>query len=310
MDDIDRIRAFNRFYTRRLGLLGRSYLDSGLGVTEARLLYDLDIPDGAHDPIHSIRARDLARSLGLDEAYVSRRLKTFEARGLIRRPASAGDGRQRDLSLTPQGQALVARLKAQSRAAIRALLEPLPPEARRDLAQSLDRAQRLLETDPGPVDLRALAPGDGGWIVGRHGALYAADEGFDASFEALVAEIVAGFLRHNDPARERGWIAWRDGVRLGSIFCVAEGPAEPETARLRLFLLEPGARGSGLAQRMLDTCLDFARGAGYRRMRLWTHESHRAAGRLYARNGFALCDRHPAHSFGVDVVEQSWERAL
>lgn len=303
MDAIDRIRAFSRFYTGRLGLLGRSYLDSGLGVTEVRLLYELDAPQPQ-------RARDLARALGLDEAYVSRRLKAFEAQGLVRRPASARDGRQRDLALTPPGRALVARLKAQSRAAVEALIAPLPPAAQEELAASLARAQQLLETGPGAIELRDLAPGDGGWIVSRHAALYAADEGFDASFEALVAGIVADFLRQNDPARERGWIAWRDGMRLGSIFCMAEGAAEPGTARLRLFLLEPGARGTGLAQRMIETCLDFARGAGYRRIRLWTHESHRAAGRVYARNGFALTGQHPEQSFGVAVVAQTWERAL
>ncbi|MCF1708378.1 GNAT family N-acetyltransferase [Tabrizicola sp. J26] len=159
--------------------------------------------------------------------------------------------------------------------------------------------------------MRDLQPGDAGWIISRHGALYARDEGFDSSFEALVAEIVAGFLRRHDPARERGWIAeGQEGERLGSIFCVGEDPARPEVAKLRLFLVEPEARGTGLATTMLQACLAFARAAGYRHMRLWTHESHRAAGRLYARNGFRLSDSRPARSFGQDVVEQTWERPL
>ncbi|HSF65264.1 MAG TPA: GNAT family N-acetyltransferase [Paracoccaceae bacterium] len=158
-----------------------------------------------------------------------------------------------------------------------------------------------------PVVLRALGPGDGDWVIDRHAALYAAEEGYAPSFGDLVAGIVSGFLQDHDPARERGWIAWQDGRRLGSIFCRADGP---RTARLRLFLLEPAARGTGLAQRMLDECLTFARAAGYQDMRLWTHESHRAACRLYARNGFAMVESTPARAFGQDVVDQIWHRML
>lgn len=158
------------------------------------------------------------------------------------------------------------------------------------------------------ITLTPFTAADADWLVARHGALYAQDEGFDETFPALVARIVAGFLADHDPVREAGWIA-RDGAgqRLGSIFVVAE---DAGTARLRLVLLEPGARGTGLAQRMLDHAMTFARRAGYVRMCLWTHESHRAAGRLYARNGFALTASEACHSFGRDVVEQSWERAL
>lgn len=158
-----------------------------------------------------------------------------------------------------------------------------------------------------PHDLRPLAFEDADWLVERHAALYARDEGFDSSFGRLVAQIVADFLRGHDPACERGWIAWQEGRRMGSILCVRDGPG---IARLRLFLVEPDARGTGLAQQMLDTCLGFARAAGFRRIRLWTHESHRAAGRLYARNGFVLTASTPAHSFGQDVVEQDWARDL
>ena len=167
---------------------------------------------------------------------------------------------------------------------------------------------------PGPAAepvLRGLQPGDAGWVLERHGALYARDDGFGTDFEALVAEILAAFLRRADAVRERGWIAeGPGGQRLGCIFCMAEGPAEPGVARLRLFLIEPGARGTGLAQRLLDACLGFARSAGYTTLRLWTHESHRAAGRVYARNGFRLMATAPARSFGQDLVEQQWERAL
>jgi GNAT superfamily N-acetyltransferase len=157
------------------------------------------------------------------------------------------------------------------------------------------------------MNLRDLEPGDAGWVISRHGALYAAEEGYDHTFEALVAEIMAEFLRRADPVRERGWIAEDGGTPLGSIFCMAD---DPDTARLRLFLIDPAARGTGLAQVMLDTCMSFARAAGYRHMRLWTHESHRAAGRLYARNGFVMTDTAPARAFGQDVVDQTWERVL
>nr|WP_245866969.1 GNAT family N-acetyltransferase [Kandeliimicrobium roseum] len=170
------------------------------------------------------------------------------------------------------------------------------------------RVEALLSQEPEEVRLRDLEPGDAGWIVARHGALYARDEGFDSSFEALVAEIVAAFLRSHDPGTERGWIAVRGDRRLGSIFCVRSGV--PGVAKLRLFLLEPEARGLGLGRRMLHACMAFARAAGYARMSLWTHESHRAACALYAREGFTMTDSRPARSFGQDVVEQNWEIGL
>jgi GNAT superfamily N-acetyltransferase len=157
---------------------------------------------------------------------------------------------------------------------------------------------------PSDVILRDLRPGDAGWLIMRHAELYARDEGFDQSFEVLVAEILAAFLRDHDPACERGWIAERDGLRLGSIFCVKAGEG---VAKLRLFLIEPAARGTGLAPRLLQSCMGWARARGYRRMELWTHESHRAACRLYARTGFRLTGSRPVHNFGCDLVEQSWE---
>lgn len=296
MDAIDRIRAFSRFYTARLGLLSRGYL--GLGLAEARVIHDLGP--------QPVRTRTLAAALDLDEAQLSRLLARLEQRGLVRRSGAGDDLRRRDVSLTDQGLAERDRLHAASRAALSAMLADLPPGAAGAAARALGEAQAHL-SGAAPVVLRDLLPGDAGWIVSRHGELYARDEGFDASFEALVAEIVATFLRRHDPSRERGWIAEAAGRRLGSIFCVTE---TAETAKLRLFLLEPEARGTGLAQRLLDACLGFARDAGYRHIRLWTHESHRAAGRLYARNGFALTANRPARSFGRDVVEQTWERPL
>lgn len=298
MDAIDRIRAFNRAWTGRLGLLGRSYLGSGLGLTEVRVLHDLDQPA-------PVQARALALALGIDEGQLSRTLKRFEAAGWICRRPAAGDRRQREIALTAAGRDLAAALKARARDDLGRRMADLAPGARERLAALLGEAGALLAG--APVGLRDLRPGDAGWITARHGALYAEDEGYDASFEALVAEILAAFLRGRDPARERGWIAERAGTPLGSIFCMRESN---DVARLRLFFVERPERGTGLAQRMLDACLDFARAAGYRRMTLWTHESHRAAGRLYARNGFALTATRAARSFGQDTVEQEWERDL
>ena len=299
MDTIDHLRAFSRFYTGRLGLLGKSYLGSGLGVAEVRLLHDLDAPEPK-------LARGLAQDLRLDEGYVSRALKGFERRGWIARRVAA-DGRAREVTLTDAGRAIVADLRAQSRAALAPLVAPLPPAQQAAMVGALTTVKDILSGDPAPVVLRDLEPGDGGWVIERHGEHYAAEEGYDARFEALVAGIVAGFLSARDPARERGWIAARGAVRLGSVFVVSEAP---DIAKLRLFLIEPAVRGTGLAQRMLEAAIDFARGAGYARMRLWTHESHRAAGRVYARNGFLLVDSQPGQAFGQAVVDQIWERAL
>jgi DNA-binding MarR family transcriptional regulator/N-acetylglutamate synthase-like GNAT family acetyltransferase len=298
MDPIDRIRAFSRLYTRELGLLDRSYLKSGLTMTEVRLLYEL-----AHHPGQT--ARTLAQALGLDEGYLSRVLKRFRHEGWLVRAADPADGRAKTLSLSAEGLARFRPLEDASRREVAALTGRLGPAGQEALAGALDRAARQLEG--GEVALRDLQPGDAGWIIGQHGALYARDEGYDMCFEALVAEILAAFLRDRDPARERGWIAERAGERLGTIFCVR---LSEEVAKLRLFLVTPGARGLGLGQRLHDACVGFAREAGYRRMQLWTHESHRAACALYARNGWRMVSRTPTRAFGQDVVDQEWELEL
>lgn len=300
MDRIDAIRSFNRLYIRRLGVLGSSYLGSGVGVTDVRLLHDL-ARNHAGQPI---RARDLSRQLGLDEGQVSRSLARFETSGWIVRRPVPGDARAREVQLSKAGRRLVAVLEKRSRGEVGAMLADLGENGSNSLASAFATAARLLEEPVGEIVLRDLAPGDAGWVIARHGALYAEDEGYDSSFEALVAEIVAGFLRAADRVRERGWIAERCGHRLGSIFCMRD---DDRTARLRLFLLERSERGTGLAQRMIDVCVGFARQAGYARMRLWTHESHCAAGRLYARNGFRLVASAPARAFGQDTVDQEWE---
>ena len=291
MDDIQALRAFSRFYTQRLGLLGQSYLGSGLGVTEVRVLWELANGETAG-------ARQIAARLGLDEGYMSRLLAGFERKGWIARRRDPEDGRRRVLELTEDGAKMAERYDAASREAVGAFLGELPEESRALLGEGLARIRQAF-APPEHTELRDLVPGDAGWIVERHGALYARDEGYDTSFEALVAEIMAEFLRSHDPARERGWIAWGDGRRLGSVFCVARGP---ETAQLRLFFLEPEARGLGLGRQMLDACLGFARDVGYRELVLWTHESHAAACRLYERAGFEKTGSRPKKEFGQETV--------
>ena len=296
MDAIDGLRAFNRDWTRAFGLIGRSYLGSGLGVTEARVLWELgnDLQGGA---------RELATALGLDEGQLSRMLRDFETRGWLSRTVDDRDGRRRQLSLTEAGLAALGALEQRSRADLSERLAALAPDARAGLAQGLEAARAALAAAD-PAELRDLGPGDAGWVIERHASLYARDEGYDASFEALVARIIADWLPQRDPERERGFIAWAGGRRLGSVFCFRE---DDTTARLRMFLIEPEARGTGLGRRMLSDCLGWAVARGYRRMVLWTHESHRAAGALYASEGFVLREQTPNRSFGQAVVEQVWD---
>lgn len=295
---IDRIRGFNRFYTRQLGLLQQNFLDSGLTLTEARVVFDIGAAQG-------ISARQLANDLAVDEGQLSRLLKGLQQQGWIVRNRSAKDARRSEISLTDRGRAQWQGLVDRSRRAIAQQLGHLSAPAVDKLAEDMSRIATAMSPDPRPVTLRDIEHGDTGWLIQRHGELYARDEGFDLSFEALVAETLADFLRRRDPSRERAFIACHGTQRLGSVFCVAGGA--PGVAKLRLFLLEPAARGQGLGHRMLTSCTDFARAVGYRKMVLWTHESHRAACALYAKHGFHLRDSRSVHSFGQNLVEQSWE---
>lgn len=300
------LRAFNRFYLKELGLLGRSYLGSGLGVTEVRVLWEL-----GHAGPEPLAARALAGRLGLDEGYLSRVLAGFEARGWLVRAADPADRRRRVLALTPAGQAALAPLEVQSRAEVAARLAAIGPAATARLVAGA-AAMRAALGDPGvaaeEIAVRDLGPGDAGWVIERHARLYAEEEGFDSSFEALVARILADYLRDRDPACERAFVAWSGGRRLGALFCMKG--AEVGEARLRLFLIEPEARGRGLGRRMLRLCLDWAAARGYRRMTLWTHASHRAACALYAEAGFRLTAERAVREFGRDLVDQTWEIGL
>jgi DNA-binding MarR family transcriptional regulator/GNAT superfamily N-acetyltransferase len=296
------VRRFSRFYTRQIGLLQEGLLGSPFSLTEARVIWEL-----AHREAAS--ASELAADLGLDAGYLSRMLRSFEAKGLIARQRSASDGRRSLISLTGEGRRAFARLDSSSSAQITSLLRRLAPSEQDLLVRAMGTIEGLL----GPAApsagyvLRPPRPGDMGWVVHRHGALYAAEYGWDERFEALVAKIVADFVQHHDPGRERCWIAEQAGEPVGSVFLVR---ASDEVAKLRLLLVEPGARGCGLGTRLVNACVDFARAAGYRRITLWTNSVLLAARAIYQRTGFHLVAEEPHHSFGFDLIGETWELEL
>jgi DNA-binding MarR family transcriptional regulator/N-acetylglutamate synthase-like GNAT family acetyltransferase len=295
------IRAFNRFYTGVIGVLGRGLLGTEWSLTEARVLFEL-----AHaDEVPLARLR---RELGLDGGYLTRIVDRLERAGLAARTTSDEDRRARVARLTERGREAFALLDERSAAEVEELLAPLDAGARGRLVASMDEVRRLLERrDEGEVVLREPLPGDLGWVVARHGALYAREYGWDETFEHLVARIVADFAAQHDPARERAWIAeWR-GQPVGSIFCVR---GDDRTAKLRLLLVEPAARGLGVGTKLVDACVGFARAAGYAELVLWTNDVLADARRIYERAGFELVEAGPHRAFGHDLVEQTWRLAL
>jgi DNA-binding MarR family transcriptional regulator/GNAT superfamily N-acetyltransferase len=298
------VRRFNRFYTRTIGALQEGLLQSSYSLTEARVLYELAQCPG-------ISATGLGRELGLDSGYLSRILQRFERDGLISRVPSEEDRRQSALALTDAGHEAFAPLDASSRHDIGALLGALSGPAQDRVVTAMGHIESLLGTPGGataaPWLLRQHRPGDIGWVIARHGALYAAEYGFDQRFEALVAKVAGAFLANHDPARERCWIAERNGVNIGSVFMVREGD---EIARLRLLLIEPAARGLGIGKRLVAECIDFARTAGYRRVTLWTNDALTAARGIYQRTGFQLVARAPHHDFGPAMVGEDWDLEL
>jgi DNA-binding MarR family transcriptional regulator/predicted GNAT family acetyltransferase len=301
--EIAAIRRFNRFHTRWVGALGGSLHGSGFALTEARVLYELAQRDGW-------LASELARDLGLDPAYLSRILKRFSASGWLLRERSPQDGRAQRLRLTETGRAAFAPLDAASRGQAETILSRLDANRRGTLVAALSQAQALLSGEPpaaSAVALRTHRPGDIGWVVSAHGRLYAQDYGWDDSFEALVAEIAAGFLRDFRPERERCFIAEVGGAPAGSAFVVRESG---EVAKLRLVLVESWAQGLGLGKRLVREAIGFARAAGYRRMTLWTNDILHAARAIYVAEGFRLVAEEKHHSFGKDLVGQNWELAL
>jgi DNA-binding MarR family transcriptional regulator/GNAT superfamily N-acetyltransferase len=310
--EVAAVREFNRFYTNVLGLLREGLLDTPYSLTEARVIFELARADSTE--VGALRAL-----LDIDAGYLSRILARFEADGLVTRRRLGSDRRRQVIVLTDQGRHAFRMLDARSAGQIAALLSGRAAADRRRLAAAMADIRGILDGPspygPAPRDptpprepvLRAPEPGDLGWVVHAHGALYAREYGWDATFEALVARVVADYASGHDPERERAWIAEAGGRRAGCVFCVRKDDA---TAQLRLLLVEPWARGAGLGERLVTECIAFARAAGYAEMVLWTNDVLTAARRIYQRAGFVLTDQQRHHSFGHDLVGQNWRLDL
>jgi len=295
------VRRFNRFYTSRIGVL--HYLGSDFSLAEVRVLYEL-----AHRTT-APTASELGKDLGLDAGYLSRLLRGFERRGLIARTRSDSDGRRSHLALTAGGRAAFAPLGARSHTETAALLSALSESDQERIVEAMETIETVLggPQAPPPFTLRPHRPGDMGWVVQQHGALYAQEYGWDERFEALVAGITAKFIEHYDPARERCWIAEKDGEPVGSVFLVKRSKT---VAQLRLLSVSPKARGLGLGARLVAECEQFARAAGYRKIVLWTNSVLTAARRIYEAAGYTLVSSERHRSFGHDLVGETWEKAL
>ena len=300
---IEAVRRFNRFFTRRIGVLRGGLLHTPYSLTEARILFEISRRDG-------LTASDLSRELGLDPGYLSRILARLGRRGLIDKVRSETDGRQRLLSLTSEGQDAFSLLDSRSREEVAEMLGEHSEEDQRRLLEAMWTIESVLTRGfkfSEPFFLRQHEPGDMGWVVHRHGVLYAWEYGWDERFEALVARIVADFINNYDPAKERCWIAEMNGERVGCVFVVK---ASDTVAKLRLLLVEPTARGLGLGTRLVEECIRFARNRGYETLTLWTNSVLEAARHIYEEHGFVLVDEEEHHSFGHDLVGQNWELAL
>jgi len=302
-DRVEAIRGFNRFFTRQIGVLQEGLLHTPYSLTEARVLFELGRRGG-------LTATDLSGELGLDPGYLSRVLAGLEKRRMLERSRSETDGRRRVLSLTAEGEEAFSLLDARSREEVSEMLGGLLEGDRHRLLEAMRTIEGIL-TDSfkysEPFILRGPDPGDMGWIVHRHGALYAREYGWDERFEALVARIVSEFVDDHDPANERCWVAEMDGEIVGSVFLVRQDEA---VAKLRLLLVEPKARGLGLGSRLVEECVRFARRKGYKTITLWTNSVLAAARHVYEEKGFELVDEEEHHSFGKDLVGQTWELAL
>ncbi|MEN3609562.1 bifunctional helix-turn-helix transcriptional regulator/GNAT family N-acetyltransferase [Plantactinospora sp. ZYX-F-223] len=296
------VRDFNRFYTRIIGVLDEGMVRTPFSLTDGRVIYEL-----AQRPATEVPA--LRRELALDPGYLSRILSRFAADGLVERSQSPVDARRQVITLTEAGRAAYDLLNERTQTEIESLLTRLSGTDRERLVEAMRTIRSLLgeAVPPRAYLLRPVGPGDLGWVVHRHGVRYAEEYGWDITFEALVARIVAEYVDGRDPRREQAWIAELDGAPVGCVFCVRRDDA---VAQLRLLLVEPEARGLGIGSRLVDECLRFARRAGYREIMLWTNDVLADARRIYEKAGFELREQAPHHSFGHDLVEQTWWRQL
>jgi DNA-binding MarR family transcriptional regulator/GNAT superfamily N-acetyltransferase len=301
--EVAAVRAFNRFYTRKLGVLDQQLLKSPFSLSEARVLYEL-----AHR--QDLSAKEIGAELGLDAGYLSRIVQNFDEAGLITREPLPSDRRQYRLALTAGGRQTFAKLERSMQDEVAAMLAKLPHDGKARLIGAMADIERLLGESgglPSPAVLREPRPGDMGWVVQSHGAFYAREYGFDSSFEGLVAEIAAKFLASCDASRERWGIAEIDGAQVGSIFLVRH---TDDVAKLRLLLVDPAGRGQRLGQRLVGECIAFAKACGYRRITLWTQSILVAARRIYQEAGFKLVATEPHRSFGQSLIGETWELEL
>lgn len=300
---VEAIRAFNRFYTKRVGILNAGFLNSPFSLSEVRVMYEL-----AERKVAT--ASELSKDLGMDAGQLSRILRGFERRGLIVKRTSEVDGRQSDLFLTDQGREAFAVLNQRQAEKVKAMLKELSPADQHRVVEAMGVIQELLGDPPQrkvPFILRPHRPGDMGWVVQRHGELYWQEYGWDERFEGLVAGIVGDFIKNYDPKRECCWIVERDGENVGSIFLVKHSET---VAKLRLLLVEPKLRGLGIGKRLVEECLRFARQADYRKVTLWTNSVLLAARHIYQQAGFSLVREESHHSFGHDLIGETWELEL
>jgi DNA-binding MarR family transcriptional regulator/ribosomal protein S18 acetylase RimI-like enzyme len=302
-DQVSAVRAFNRFYTRKLGVLDQQLLKSPFSLSEARVLYELAHRDNP-------AAKEIGIELGLDPGYLSRIVQSFDERGLITRTPLPSDRRQYRLSLTAKGRQAFAKLDRNSHDDVADMLASLPGGDGKRLVHAMAAIERLLGSAgvsrPAAI-LREPRPGDLGWVVQSHGSLYASEYGFDSSFEGLVAEIAAKFLASFDASRERCWIADIDSAQVGSVFLVRDSD---DVAKLRLLLVDPAGRGQGLGRRLVGECIAFARACGYRKITLWTQSILLAARKIYQDAGFVLVTSEPHRSFGQSLIGETWELKL
>lgn len=300
---VSAVRRFSRFYTRQIGLLQDGLLDTQFSLTQARVLYELAQQQ-------TCTATELAAALGLDHGYLSRILRLFDERGLVAKRRGNEDGRQVVLSLTTKGRLAIAKLDQLSQHEMAAMLGKMGEAEQIRVVAAMDTIERLIgpSTEDAPAfSLREHRPGDMGWVVARHGALYPAEYGWDNHIEALTAEIVAGFLKNFDPARERCWIAEMDGEPVGSIFLVRDNDA---VARVRLLIVDPRARGLGIGRRLVEEAVAFARKAGYSSVTLWTHKVLTAARMIYVKAGFKLVEEWVHDEFGKPETSETWQLDL